>query len=171
MRIGVIVGATEGPESALDGLVEQAERLEESGFSTLWMANIFGLEAISSLAIVGRETSRIELGTAAASEAGRPEPRVIAGFPVLLTNKPDAAREAIGKALVIYGQLPSYRAMLDREGVQGPADIALVGDEAALSQSLDELRDAGVTDFNAAIMPVEEGAGERTVEFLASMSG
>ena len=302
MKIGVILGATEGPESALDGLIDRAKKLEGLGFHSLWMANIFGLEAISSLALVGRETSRIELGTAvvptyprhpsvmaqlaltanaaangrfvlgiglshklviedmlgysydkparhmreylrvlgpmlhgesvnfegehykvamqiqvpgasapsllvaalgpvmlklagslaegtitwmtgpktleghigptiraAAEEARRPEPRVVAGFPIVLTNEAEKAREAVNSALTIYGQLPSYRAMLDREGAEGPADVALVGDENALRQELDRLRDAGVTDFNAAVMPVEEGGAERTIDFLASL--
>ncbi|HKA13456.1 MAG TPA: LLM class flavin-dependent oxidoreductase, partial [Myxococcota bacterium] len=105
----------------------------------------------------------------AAKAAGRPEPRIVAGFPVIVTNKPDEAREKIGRALVIYGQLPSYRAMLDREGAAGPADVALVGDEAALRAELGRLRDAGVTDFDAAVVPVEEGGEGRTLEFLASL--
>jgi F420-dependent oxidoreductase-like protein len=109
--------------------------------------------------------------TAAARNAGRPEPRIVGGFPVILTNKPDLAREKIAEQLTIYGQLPSYRAMLDREGVAGPADIAIAGDENALRGEIKRLEDMGVTDFNAAIMPVEEGAFERTLEFLTSMKG
>jgi alkanesulfonate monooxygenase SsuD/methylene tetrahydromethanopterin reductase-like flavin-dependent oxidoreductase (luciferase family) len=104
----------------------------------------------------------------AAKEAGRPEPRIVAGFPVLLTNKPAEAREKIGKALVIYGQLPSYRAMLDREGAAGPADIALAGDEKTLRSEIARLREIGVTDFDAAITPVEDGGYERTLAFLQS---
>jgi alkanesulfonate monooxygenase SsuD/methylene tetrahydromethanopterin reductase-like flavin-dependent oxidoreductase (luciferase family) len=64
MRIGLMVGATEGPDATLDGLVATAKRYEAAGFDNLWMANIFGLDAITALAIVGRETSRIALGTA-----------------------------------------------------------------------------------------------------------
>ena len=108
--------------------------------------------------------------SAAANAAGRPAPRVVGGLPVLLTNKPDEARQQIAQALVVYGQLPSYRAMLDREGVDGPADIALVGDENLLRGEIDRFRSAGVTDFNAAIMAVEEGAYERTLAFLSSMA-
>ena len=107
----------------------------------------------------------------AAEAAGRPAPRIVGGFPVILTNKPDEAREKIAEQLTIYGQLPSYRAMLDREGLAGPADIAIAGDENALRGEIKRLEDMGVTDFNAAVMPVEEGAYERTVEFLASMKG
>jgi hypothetical protein len=90
---------------------------------------------------------------------------------VILTNKPDAAREKIAETLTIYGQLPSYRAMLDREGVAGPADIAIAGDENMLRGEIQRLENIGVTDFNAAIMDVEDGAYERTLEFLASING
>jgi 5,10-methylenetetrahydromethanopterin reductase len=105
---------------------------------------------------------------AAASEAGRSEPRIVAGFPIVVTNDADAVRERIGKSLVMYGQLPSYRAMLDKEGAAGPADIAIVGDEKTVGASLDRLRDVGVTDFDAAIVPVEDGADKRTIEYLQS---
>jgi 5,10-methylenetetrahydromethanopterin reductase len=59
--------------------------------------------------------------------------------------------------------------MLDREGSEGPAGVALVGDEAELRAQIGRLRDIGVTDFDAAITPVEDGASERTLEFLASL--
>lgn len=108
------------------------------------------------------------IGTAARA-AGRPAPRIIAGFPIVLTNKPDEARALIGKALAVYGDLPSYRAMLDREGVASPADLAIVGDEAALRAGLARIRDAGATDFNAAIAEVDAGAFDRTFDFLASL--
>jgi len=106
---------------------------------------------------------------AAAAAAGRPAPRVIGGVPVILTNRPDQARERIAQGLAVYGQLPSYRAMLDREGLAGPADLAIAGDENALRGEIDRYRNAGVTDFNAAIMDVEDGAYGRTLEFLAGM--
>ncbi len=105
--------------------------------------------------------------TRAAHGAGRPDPRVVAGLPIALTRDVDAAREVVAKTFEIYGTLPSYRAMLDREGAAGPADVALLGDEAQLTAQLDRLRDAGVTDLDAAITPVDAGAGERTLEFLA----
>jgi F420-dependent oxidoreductase-like protein len=107
----------------------------------------------------------------AARAAGRPDPTVVGGFPVLLTNKPDEARAKINEMLAIYGQLPSYRAMLDREGMAGPGEVAMLGDENYLRGAMDRLRDVGVTHFNAAIMPVEKGGFERTVEFLSSLKG
>jgi 5,10-methylenetetrahydromethanopterin reductase len=301
MKIGVMSGASGGDEGAIDGLVKRCQDLEARGFATVWMANIFGLDAIGALGIVGRETESIELATAvvpsyprhplaiaqqalttqaasggrfalgiglshqvvienmmglsyakparhmreyvsvlapllrgepvahqgevyqvtgaldvpgaspvpllvaalgeqmlriagsmtagtilwmtgprtieshigpriraAAEEAGNAEPRIVAGLPTILTNDADAVRERVGKAMTMYGSLPSYRAMLDREGVEGPAGVALVGDEKVLDAELDRLRDIGVTDFNAAIIPLEEGADVRTLDYLQS---
>jgi len=108
--------------------------------------------------------------TAAADAAGRPAPSVVGGFPVVLTSDPDGARQKIAEQLTIYGQLPSYRAMLDREGVAGPADIAIAGDENLLRGEISRLADLGVTHFNAAIAAVEDGAYDRTLEFLATLT-
>jgi len=297
-----MIGA-DGARATLDDVVGIAQRAEQAGLDNVWMANIFGFDAISALAIIGRETSRIGLGTAvtptyprhpsalaqqamttaaasgsrftlgiglshqiviedmlgfsyakpanhmreylsvlmplvrgetanfqgdeyrvagvtmdipgadelpvvvaalgpvmlrlageladgtntwmvgpktmeshivnrltaAAAAAGRSDPLVVGGYPVILTNKPDEAREKIAEGLTIYGQLPSYRAMLDREGVDGPADIAIVGDENLLRGEIMRLENIGVTDFNAAIMDVEDGAYDRTLEFLSSL--
>jgi alkanesulfonate monooxygenase SsuD/methylene tetrahydromethanopterin reductase-like flavin-dependent oxidoreductase (luciferase family) len=87
--------------------------------------------------------------TAAAAEAGRPSPRVVCILPVCVTNDPDAARARAAEEFAIYGQLPSYRAMLDREGAAGPADVAIVGDEDSVAAQISALADAGVTDFVA----------------------
>lgn len=87
--------------------------------------------------------------TKAAEAARRPAPRIIAGLPVCVTEDVDAARELAAKQFAVYGTLPSYRAMLDREGAATPGDIALVGDEDAVAEQVGRLRDAGVTDFNA----------------------
>jgi 5,10-methylenetetrahydromethanopterin reductase len=106
---------------------------------------------------------------ASATAAGRPDPAVVGGFPIILTNKPDDAKAKIAQQLTIYGQLPSYRAMLDREGAAGPADIAIAGDENLIRGELKRLEDIGVTHFNAAIAAVEDGAFDRTLEFLSSM--
>lgn len=105
----------------------------------------------------------------AARDAGKPDPIIVGGFPVVLTNKPDEARAAIAQQLTIYGQLPSYRAMLDREGVKGPADIALAGDENYLRGEIKRLESIGVTDFNAAITAGDAATFDRTLEFLASL--
>jgi F420-dependent oxidoreductase-like protein len=88
--------------------------------------------------------------SAAASAAGRASPRIVCSLPVCVTSDPAAARASAAKELAIYEQLPSYRAMLDRERAAGPGDVAVVGDEEAVAAQLLALADAGVTDFVAA---------------------
>jgi 5,10-methylenetetrahydromethanopterin reductase len=297
MRIGAMVLSSDN----IDNAVRDIKRAEDQGFSAVWMANIFGLDAINTLAIAGRETSRIELGTAvvptfprhpmamaqqaltaqaasngrfvlgiglshkivienmmglsydkpvrhmreylsvlvpllrgeavsfkgeeyrvngqltvsvpkppqvlvaalgpdmlriagrladgtitwmtgpktleshtipginqAASEAGKPAPRIAVGIPLALTSSPEKAREVANQTFQVYGTLPSYRAMLDREGAPNPGDIAIVGDEKALDAGIKRLEEVGVTDFLAAAYEAEPGAAQRTMEFMQS---
>ena len=88
--------------------------------------------------------------TKAAAEAGRPAPRVACMLPVCVTSDPDAARARANRVFAIYGQLPSYRAMLDREGAAGPGDVVLAGDEESVAAQVEALAQAGVTDLIAA---------------------
>ncbi len=298
MRIGIMIGA-DGTRATIDDVVARAKGVEAAGLDNVWLANIFSFDAITTLAIIGRETTRIGLGTAvtptyprhptaiaqqamttqAASsgrftlgiglshkvvienmlgfsydqpakhmreylkvlmplvrgeacdfdgeqyrvhglkldiqggtnlpvviaalgpsmlklaaelsdgtntwmvgpktmeghiikslrQAGLSSPRVVGGFPVLLTNKPDDARAELGKMLTVYGQLPSYRAMLDKEGLKNPEDVAILGDENLLRGQIKRLADMGVTDFNAAVMSSDPAAYDRTLEFLGSI--
>ena len=89
--------------------------------------------------------------TAAAERAGRPAPRIATSLPICVTADPDTARERAAKDFQMYGFLPSYRAMLDREGATGPADVAIVGDEATVRAGVTRLAGVGVTDFVASI--------------------
>lgn len=302
MKIGLMVGGTPGPHTTIQGMVDFAKEIEAKGFPSLWMAHIFDQDAMTALAVVGRETKTLELGTAvvsvyrshplamgqqalstqaaadgrfvlgiglahqpvvegmfgmsfekparymreyleilnpllrgepaefkgevltgfgamsapdakkpvplliaalgpimlglagretdgtvtwmtgtktienhiaptmgkAAKEAGKPSPRIVSSFPICLTNKVDEARAFIGENLAVYGQLPSYRAMLDREGLEGPGDIALIGEEAALDAEIERLRSCGITDFVASALGPNDGDFERTVDYLAS---
>lgn len=301
MRIGVMAGATAASGNTLQAIVDYAKDAEARGFDSVWLANVFGIDAVAACGIAGWETSRIEFGTAvtptyprhptalaqqavttsvacggrftlgiglshklviedmlgmsydkpaahmkeylaviaplirgeavdfsgdqykvkltldvpgatevplivaalgpamlklagtyadgtttwmtgpvtienhilpsiseAAREAGREAPRIVCGLPIVVTDDVDAAREKIAKDLAVYGMLPSYRAMLDREGVAGPAELSIVGDESAVRSEIQRLRDAGVTDFNAAVVPVGEGSIEATLDLLQS---
>jgi F420-dependent oxidoreductase-like protein len=300
MRIGISVGG-----STIDEVVTNAKAAEDAGFSSAWLANIFGIDAMTAIAVAGRETKRIELGTGvvptysrhpfymaqqamstqaatngrfvlgiglshqiviegilglsfdkpakhmreyltvlngalengsvtfagdlykvdtsfaplermgttppsvmiaalapvmlklagsmtdgtitwmtgyqtieshivptmgkAAADAGRPTPRVVAGVPVAVTDDVDAAKEMINQTLQIYGTLPSYRAMLDKEGAAGPADVAILGDEDAVQKGIQRYADAGVTDFHAAVGGAISGQGDtRTLDVLKS---
>jgi F420-dependent oxidoreductase-like protein len=304
MRIGLFAGATAATGNSLEDIVAFTKTAEARGFDSVWLANIFGLDAVSTLTLCGWETERIELGTAvtptyprhptalaqqavtasvacggrfalgiglshkvviedmlgfsyarpashmqeylqvigpllrgepvdfqgeeyrcklaldvpgatpvpllvaalgpkmlqiagtfadgtstwvtgprtledhiiptissAAKAAGRAAPRIVAGLPVAVTDDVASARTQIGKNLQMYGMLPSYRAMLDREGAAGPEDVALIGDEATVRVGIKRLRDLGVTDFNAAITPTGDGVFEATLEVLAGELG
>jgi F420-dependent oxidoreductase-like protein len=106
----------------------------------------------------------------AARKAGKPAPRIVAGLPVCVTEDPAAARQTANKAFAVYGQLPSYRATLDRGGYGDPGDVAIVGTEAEVEAQLGELASAGVTDFNAAIFNAPGGDVQRTYELLAHLA-
>ena len=300
MRIGAMIGA-DGTKDSIDDVVRLGKEIEAAGLDHVWLANIFSFDAITTLALIGRETSRVRVGTAVTptyprhpgalaqqamttaaatnhrftlgiglshqvvienmfgmsydkpakhmreylsvlmpllrgetvsfqgeqyhvngltldipggsdlpvvvaalgpamikltaemadgtntwmvgpktmeehiipsfQAAGKSDPDIVAGMPIVLTTNIDDAKARIAENLTVYGQLPSYRAMLDREGAAGPADIAIVGDENQLRGQIKRFQDMGVTDFNAAIMDTEEGASARTLEFLGSMNG
>jgi 5,10-methylenetetrahydromethanopterin reductase len=302
MRIGTSQDEPAGPE-ALSRLRDQLQRAADDGFASAWMSNIFGLDALTALAVAGSQVPGIELGTAvvptyprhpavlaqqalttataldgrltlgiglshkiviedmygysfdrparhmreylsillplldgqqasfqgetmragiglstprpgrvpvllaalapqmlrlagqradgtvlwmtgpatirdyvvpaireAAVAAGRPSPRVVCLLPVCVTDDPDGARARANRVFAIYGQLPSYRAMLDREGAAQPGDVVLAGDEGAVAAQIAALEEAGVTDFVAA----EYSRGDdqvRTRALLKSLLG
>ncbi|MET0458637.1 MAG: LLM class F420-dependent oxidoreductase [Ilumatobacteraceae bacterium] len=110
--------------------------------------------------------------TEAAEAAGRPAPRVIAALPVCVTDDVAAAHERAAEVFAVYGQLPSYRAMLDREGASGAADIAIIGRADEVSERVAALADVGITDFAA----VEFGGNPDEVDatraaIVATLSG
>ena len=101
------------------------------------------------------------LGQAAAA-AGRPSPRIVAGLPVAVHDDVEQAREVAAEQFVVYGQLPNYQRILAHGGVTGPAEAAIVGDEASVAEQLQGLVDAGATDIWAAIFPVgDDASGSR----------
>ena len=102
---------------------------------------------------------------AAAAEAGRPAPRVVCALPVCVTDDVGAARSAAATDFQVYGFLPSYRAMLDREGVEGPADVAIIGDAATVRAAIEGIFAAGATTF----VGVPFLHREATTEVLASL--
>lgn len=107
--------------------------------------------------------------TRAAGAHPRAAPRVVAGLLTCVTHDADAVRERIGDFFAMAGQVPEYRAMLDREGVTGPADVAVVGDETVVAQQIERLRDAGVTEFMAAPFGTAEEQ-QRTAAVLADLT-
>jgi 5,10-methylenetetrahydromethanopterin reductase len=109
--------------------------------------------------------------TAAATEAGNGEPRIASSLPVCVTDDVEGTRARAAKVFAVYGVLPSYRAMLDREGAEGPADVALIGDEATVRAGVKRCEDAGVTDFVAAPFASKGSPDrERTWDLLQSLA-
>lgn len=97
---------------------------------------------------------------AAAGATGRPSPRVVAGLPVCLTADPAAVREKAVRQFGLYGTLPAYARLIEEEGVSGPADLAIVGDAAAVTAGVRALAAAGATDFSGALIgpPADQAA-------------
>src|SRR5579884_953923 len=90
----------------------------------------------------------------AAADAGRPEPRIVAGLPVAVHSDLSEARKAAGEQFAGYGVLPNYRRILDIGEAPGPAEAAIAGDEATVRKEIQNLFDAGATDVWAAIFAV-----------------
>lgn len=116
---------------------------ELAGGTITWMANAHAVADLIAPTIRG-----------AARDAGRPEPRVVVGLPVAVTDDEDAGREAAARQFAIYGTLPNYQRVLAAGGVTSPAEAAVVGDEDAVAAAIGALFDAGATDFWAAPFPV-----------------
>lgn len=85
--------------------------------------------------------------TKAAADAGRPAPRVIAAVPAVVTDDPGPVRQIAAVHLGYYGDIPSYRRILDLESAAHAADLALIGDERTVAAGLRRYFDAGATEI------------------------
>lgn len=106
---------------------------------------------------------------AAAARAGRPAPRIVVGLPVCVTDDAERARRYAAEKLKRYAELASYRAMLDREGAQGPEDICLIGDEGRVRESIAALAHAGATDLRATELEPTPEDRARTRKLLKAL--
>ena len=110
----------------------------------------------------------------AADSANRPAPRICVGMPLAVTDNAQEARDQAAKTFERYGQLTNYRRMLDIEGVEGPSEVALIGNEAEVADQLKAYADAGATDFLASVFPVgndEDSSLARSNDLLKSLVG
>lgn len=103
---------------------------------------------------------------AAAAEAGRPDPRVVAGVPVCLCgpDEVDTARARADRVLSEATVSPNYQRLLDRGDATGVSDILAAGDESMIRARLRTFADAGVTDLSVRVLPI----GADRDELLAS---
>ncbi len=98
--------------------------------------------------------------TKAAADAGRPNPRIIAAVPVLVTDDADAGRNFAAEQLAFYETIPSYQKVIAREGVASVAELAAVGSADSVARQLTSYLDAGATDI--VLSPLDRSeTGER----------
>ena len=90
MNIGIF-GSNNG--STVDGVVAEAAQAERDGFASYWQSQIFGLDALSVLSVVGREVPRIELGTSVIPVYPR--------HPMMLAQQALTANQAAGGRLTL----------------------------------------------------------------------
>ncbi len=159
-RVNAQVGVVDAPKPPLlvaalgPAMLKLCGRLADG--TVTWMG---GIEYLRDVAV--------PVLSAAAEAAGRAKPRVVAMVPVLCTDDAAAGRETINTTFAMYGRIPSYRATLDRGGAEVPADVAIVGDEAAIDAGLRAFEAAGVTDL-VAVVPMGAAEAEASREVLAA---
>ncbi len=108
--------------------------------------------------------------SAAAREAERPAPRFVAMVPVVHAPTVAAGRDAVNAAFRMYGQIPSYRATLDRGGAAMPGDGAIVGSAAEIEAGVQAFADIGVTDLVAAVPMGSAEVTKATMEILGALA-
>ena len=115
--------------------------------------------------------------TKAASGAGRPAPRIVAGVPVALCagKDVDTLRTYASDVLGHADFSPNYARLLEHGDAEDVGDTMAAGDESAILARLQRYRDAGVTDLGARVVPFGDDAParvesrRRTQEFLATL--
>lgn len=108
--------------------------------------------------------------TESAARAGKAPPRFVAMVPIVLAEDVAAAREVVNSTFAVYGQLPSYRAALDRGGAGNPADVAIIGTDEEIESGIRAYRDAGVTDLVAVIPSVPGANADGTYELMSALA-
>lgn len=118
---------------------------------------------------VGPKTIRSHIAPVindAAAAAGRSTPAIVCSLPVWVTDDPEPARGFLAQILANYAVLPSYRAMMDREGVAGLGELSIVGGEDYVRDALGEIAASGATDFTAVPMGGNPDEEARTMAVL-----
>lgn len=117
----------------------------------------------------GLDTHIVPTLRAAAHAAGRREPRIVAGVFAAVTDDPDGVRQRFASAFAIAGELPSYRAVLEREGASAPGDLLVTGDEKEVERDLRRHLDAGATELAVSVFGTEE-EHRRTMDLMRALS-
>jgi F420-dependent oxidoreductase-like protein len=100
MRIGLT-----GRPPTTEKLVEQAKAAEKDGFSSIWYDSTVLGDPLAAIAVAGRETSTIELGTAVL--------QTYPCHPVLQANRAASVAESMGRPGFTLGIGPSHEPLID----------------------------------------------------------
>lgn len=104
---------------------------------------------------------------AAAEAADRPEPRVMALVRICVTNDVAGAYALAQSIGAIYSELPSYAAVLAKEGISDAADLHLIGSWDHVLDGLAAYADAGATDLRIEVVAHDEDSRQATRSALA----
>jgi 5,10-methylenetetrahydromethanopterin reductase len=107
--------------------------------------------------------------TEAAAEAGRAAPRIVCSLPVCVTDDRAGAIARANEDFAIYPTLPSYAAMMAREGAATAGDLAIVGSAAEVTDRVGQLSATGATEFSANVFG-NHAERDKTVEVVAAMA-
>ncbi|HXY91507.1 MAG TPA: TIGR03564 family F420-dependent LLM class oxidoreductase [Acidimicrobiia bacterium] len=100
MKIGL-----NGAASTVDRMVEQAVEAESDGFATLWYPSAVQGDPLVAIALVGRATTRIELGTSVL--------QTYTSHPALMANRAQSVAGAMGRAGFTLGIGPSHEPVIE----------------------------------------------------------
>lgn len=100
MRIGLTGGG-----ATVDRMVEQAKRAEDEGFTSLWYASAVAGDPLIAIAVAGRATSTIELGTSVL--------QTYTCHPTLQANRAAAVVAAMGRPGFTLGIGPSHQPVIE----------------------------------------------------------
>lgn len=127
MRIGLMVGSDKERlrNDRLSGLVDDVRSAEQSGFSSVWIPQVPGyLDALTVVALLGRATQRIELGTAVVPVQSR--------HPVSMAQQALTTQAACGGRFTL-GLGPSHHWIIeDQLGLPYERPAALLRDYLAV---------------------------------------
>jgi alkanesulfonate monooxygenase SsuD/methylene tetrahydromethanopterin reductase-like flavin-dependent oxidoreductase (luciferase family) len=140
MPTGVVLQRSSVTNNAVDDIVAQARQAHAAGVQQIWLAQQFDHDAIS-LAV-----------------------------PVLVTDDAEAGREFAAGVLGFYATIPSYRRVLEREGVDSAVEVAAVGTADEVRAQLQRYLDAGATDLVLSpLRAAEDVDRERVWEVAAQL--
>jgi F420-dependent oxidoreductase-like protein len=105
---------------------------------------------------------------AAAAEAGRPKPRIVAAVPVVLSDDADAGRNFAAEQLSFYETIPSYQKVIAREGLDSAAELAAVGSADTVAKKLRTYLDAGASDVVLSSLDRSESADREALWQVAA---